>query len=151
MKVGDKAPLFKGLDENGLEISLNDFIGKKIVIYFYPKDDTPGCTAESCNLRDNYAEFKKMGYEIIGISADTSAKHQKFINKYNLPFPLIADTEKEIIQAFGVWGEKKFMGRVYDGILRTTFVLDESHTITHIIDKVKTKDHSEQIFDLITK
>jgi peroxiredoxin Q/BCP len=148
MKVGDKAPSFSGLNEKGEVVTLSDYKGKKLIIYFYPKDNTPGCTVESCNLRDNYSELQKLGFEILGVSADTASKHNNFINKYDLPFPLLADTEKEIIQSFGVWGEKKFMGKVYDGILRTTFVIDEDGVISHIIDKVKTKTHSEQIIDL---
>lgn len=144
-------PEFKGLDENGNEVSMSDFKGKKLIVFFYPKDDTPGCTAEACNLRDNYSALKKLGFEILGISADSSKKHGKFINKYNLPFSLIADTEKDIINAFNVWGEKKFMGRVFNGILRTTFVIDEEGIIRHIIDKVNTKTHSEQIIELISK
>lgn len=145
LKPGDKAPNFSGIDQNGNTISLNDFQGKKLVVYFYPKDDTPGCTAQACNLRDNYQAFKSAGYEILGVSADTAAKHQKFIEKYSLPFPLIADTEKEVIKAFGVWGEKKFMGKIYDGIHRETFIIDENGEIEEVIDKVKTKEHTEQI------
>jgi peroxiredoxin Q/BCP len=145
LKPGDKAPNFSGIDQNGNTISLNDFQGKKLVVYFYPKDDTPGCTAQACNLRDNYQTFKNAGYEILGVSADTAAKHQKFIEKYSLPFPLIADTEKEVIKAFGVWGEKKFMGKIYDGIHRETFVINENGVIEEVIEKVKTKDHTEQI------
>jgi thioredoxin-dependent peroxiredoxin len=145
LKPGDKAPNFSGIDQNGNTISLNDFQGKKLVVYFYPKDDTPGCTAQACNLRDNYQAFKSAGYEILGVSADTAAKHQKFIEKYSLPFPLIADTEKEVIKAFGVWGEKKFMGKIYDGIHRETFIIDENGVIEEVIDKVKTKEHTEQI------
>jgi peroxiredoxin Q/BCP len=148
LKIGDRAPSFHGQDESGNTLSLEDFKGKKLVLYFYPKDDTPGCTAEACSLRDDYARLKKDGFEILGVSADNSKKHQKFIEKYKLPFPLIADTEKTLINSYGVWGEKKFMGRVYDGILRTTFVIDEQGVITHIIDKVQTKNHSEQIINL---
>lgn len=150
MKEGEKAPDFKGVDQDGKEISLSDYKGKALILYFYPKDDTPGCTAESCNLRDNYSALKKKGFEILGVSADSSAKHKKFINKYELPFPLLADNEKDIINKYGVWGEKKFMGRVYDGILRTTFVIDKEGVILHKIDKVKTKTHSEQIIELIS-
>lgn len=144
-------PDFKGVNEVGKEISMKDFIGRKLIVFFYPKDDTPGCTAEACDLRDNYTALKKLGFEILGISADSSKKHEKFINKYTLPFSLIADTERDIINSFDVWGEKKFMGRVFDGILRTTFVIDEKGIIRHIIDKVKTKTHSEQIIELISK
>lgn len=148
LKNGDKAPDFKGIDQDGNVIALKDFKGKKLVIYFYPKDDTPGCTAEACNLRDNYAALKKKGYAIVGISADDEKKHKKFIDKYKLPFPLIADVDREIILAFDVWGEKKFMGKVYDGIVRTTFVIDEKRKIEKVISKVDTKNHTEQILDL---
>ena len=151
LKKGDKAPDFSGMDQDGKVRSLKDYIGKKLILYFYPKDNTPGCTAESCNLKDNESELKARGMEILGVSADTQQKHQKFIEKYGLPFPLLADTEKEVINAYGIWGEKKFMGKVYDGIIRTTFVIDEQGIIEHIIDKVKTKNHSEQIIDLISK
>ena len=146
---GEKAPQFEGKDQNGNTIRLSDFTGKKLVLYFYPKDDTPGCTKEACNLRDNYQALKDQGIEIIGVSADTESKHQKFIEKYNLPFPLIADTEKEIIQAFGVWGEKKFLGKTYDGIHRITFVMDENGNVLKRFDKVKTADHAAQILEAI--
>lgn len=146
---GEKAPQFEGKDQNGNTIRLSDFKGKKLVLYFYPKDDTPGCTKEACNLRDNYQALKDQGIEIIGVSADTESKHQKFIDKYDLPFPLIADTEKEIIQAFGVWGEKKFMGKTYDGIHRITFVIDENGNVIKRFDKVKTADHAAQILEAI--
>ncbi|MDP4663493.1 MAG: thioredoxin-dependent thiol peroxidase [Salibacteraceae bacterium] len=146
---GEKAPQFEGKDQNGNTIRLSDFIGKKLVLYFYPKDDTPGCTKEACNLRDNYQALKDQGIEIIGVSADTESKHQKFIEKYDLPFPLIADTEKEIIQAFGVWGEKKFLGKTYDGIHRITFVMDEKGNVLKRFDKVKTADHAAQILEAI--
>jgi thioredoxin-dependent peroxiredoxin len=147
LKEGDKAPVFSGKDQNGNLISLNDFKGKKVVLFFYPKDNTPGCTAEACNLRDNYAELTKQGYKVIGVSADSEKSHEKFISKFNLPFPLIADTDKKIINDFGVWGPKKFMGREYDGIHRTTFVIDEKGIIERIINKVKTKDHTAQILE----
>jgi len=146
---GEKAPQFEGKDQNGNTIRLSDFTGKKLVLYFYPKDDTPGCTKEACNLRDNYQALKDQGIEIIGVSADTESKHQKFIEKYVLPFPLIADTEKEIIQAFGVWGEKKFLGKTYDGIHRITFVMDENGNVLKRFDKVKTADHAAQILEAI--
>lgn len=149
LKVGDKVPEFQGKDENGKEVKWADFKGKKLVIYFYPKDMTPGCTNQACNLKDNYEVLKSSGFEIIGVSADDEARHQKFIAKYDLPFQLIADTEKEIINQFGVWGPKKFMGKEYDGINRTTFVIDEEGKILSIIEKVKTKDHSQQILDTI--
>jgi peroxiredoxin Q/BCP len=146
---GDKAPAFEGKDQNGNTIKLADYSGKKVVLYFYPKDDTPGCTAEACNLRDNYALLQEKGFEIIGVSADTEAKHQKFIAKYELPFPLIADTEKEVINAYGVWGEKKFMGKVYDGIHRVTYVIGEDGNVLKRFDKVKTKAHTEQILEAL--
>ena len=151
LNEGDKAPKFEGTDENGNIISLDSIKGQKTIIYFYPKDNTPGCTAESCNLRDYNGELKKKGYQIIGVSADSAKKHQNFIAKYDLPFPLIADTEKEVINAFGVWGPKKFMGKEYDGIHRTTFVIDENGVITNIFKKVKTKTHAEQIMEEIEK
>lgn len=145
LKPGDKAPQFNGLNQNGDSISLNSFIGKKVVLYFYPKDSTPGCTAQACDLRDNYQMLLDKGYVVIGISADSQESHQKFIKKHDLPFPLIADIEKEIINAYGVWGPKKFMGKTYDGIHRTTFIIDEQGVIEEVIDKVKTNDHTNQI------
>lgn len=147
LKVGDPSPNFSGLDQNGETINLSTYKGQKLIIYFYPKDDTPGCTAEACNLRDNYSALTEKGFAIVGVSADTKAKHQKFIAKYDLPFPLIADTEKEVILAFGVWGPKKFMGKEYDGIHRTTFVIDEEGKIEKVFEKIKTKDHTNQILD----
>ncbi|MCB0562152.1 MAG: thioredoxin-dependent thiol peroxidase [Lewinellaceae bacterium] len=147
LKEGDKAPDFQGIDQDEKTISLSDYKGKKLILYFYPKDDTPGCTAEACNLRDNYSVLKKEGFELLGVSPDNPKKHQKFIDKYSLPFPLIADTEKEILNAYGVWGLKKFMGKEYDGVHRTTFVIDEKGTIEKIITKVNTKAHAEQILD----
>ena len=147
LKEGDKAPDFQGIDQNEKTISLSDYKGKKLILYFYPKDDTPGCTAEACNLRDNFSVLKKEGFELLGVSPDNPKKHQKFIDKYSLPFPLIADTEKEILNAYGVWGPKKFMGREYDGVHRTTFVIDEAGKIEKIIAKVNTKAHAEQILD----
>jgi len=145
LKVGDAAPLFNGKDQSGYHISLSDYQGKKLILFFYPKDNTPGCTKEVCNLRDNYEALVEAGYALLGVSADTQKKHQNFIAKFDLPFPLIADTEKELIQAYGVWGRKKFMGREYDGIFRTTFVIDEGGSIQQIINKVKTENHSAQI------
>jgi len=145
LKPGDKAPDFNGNDQQGKLISLNNFKGEKLVLYFYPKDDTPGCTAEACNLRDNYSTLIKKGYAIIGISADNEKSHQKFVEKFKLPFSLIADTDKQIIKAYGVWGPKKFMGREFDGILRTTFVIDENGVIEKIFSKVDTKNHTSQI------
>ena len=147
LKAGDKAPEFSCADENGNVISLNDFKGKKLVLYFYPKDLTPGCTMESCNLRDNYDHMLKQGYDVLGVSADDEKKHQKFIEKHNLPFHLLADVDKKIINDYGVWGPKKFMGREFDGIHRTTFVIDEKGVIEEVIDKVKTKAHAEQILE----
>lgn len=145
LKAGDKAPDFKGIDQNGNIISLKDFRGKKLVLFFYPKDNTPGCTNEVCNLRDNYSALKKKGYAIVGVSADDEKKHKKFIDKFKLPFPLIADVDKKVINVYDVWGEKKFMGLTFDGIVRTTFVIDETGTIEKVITSVDTKNHTEQI------
>ena len=151
LKVGDSAPGFSSKDQHGETIQLSDYAGKKVVIYFYPKDNTPGCTAQACNLRDNYSVLQNEGIVILGVSADDEAKHQKFISKFDLPFTLLADTEKELLNLYGVWGEKKFMGKIYDGIHRTTFVLDENHTIVGIIDKPKTKDHTTEILEIYNK
>ena len=148
LKEGDSAPDFSGTDQNGNPIKLSDFSGKKLILYFYPKDDTPGCTKEACNLRDNYKELKNNDFEVIGVSADNSAKHLKFIDKYDLPFSLIADTEKSVINAYQCWGPKKFMGREYEGILRKTFVI-ENNTIVKIFEKVKTADHFQQIMEAL--
>ena len=147
LQLGDKAPETLGFNQDGKEIKLSDFIGKKIVLYFYPKVNTPGCTAQACNLRDNYSEFQKAGYEIIGVSTDNEASHQKFISKQNLPFQLIADTDKKLSEQFGSWGEKSMYGRSYMGTFRTTFVLDEQGVIIRVISpkEVKTKTHSEEI------
>ena len=145
LTVGDKAPAIQAVDQHGNEINLENFKGSKVVLYFYPKDNTPGCTAQACNLRDNYDAMLKQGYKVIGVSPDDEKSHQKFTEKFDLPFPLIPDTEKKVIQDYGVWGRKKFMGREYDGVFRTTFVIDEEGKIEEIIDKVKTKDHTEQI------
>jgi len=147
LKEGDKAPEFSGIDQNGKTISLSDFRGKKVVLYFYPKDMTPGCTTQACNYRDHYQDLLSKGYQVIGVSADSEARHLKFIDKYDLPFPLIADTEKIIIQQYGVWGEKKFMGKVFDGIHRQTFVISEEGVLDKVIKKVKTKEATEQLFD----
>jgi thioredoxin-dependent peroxiredoxin len=147
LKAGDKAPEFKGLNQDGETISLSDFFGQKVILYFYPKADTPGCTAESCNLRDNYDDLLEKGFRVIGISADDQSKQKKFAEKYTLPFPLIADTEKEVLKAYGAWGEKKMYGKVYEGILRKTFLIDEEGRIEKIFDKVKTKDHTAQILE----
>lgn len=151
IKVGDKAPLFKGVNQNGKNISSEDFKGKKIILYFYPKDDTPGCTAEACNLAENYDELIKQNFAIIGVSADNEKSHFKFTTKYNLPFDLIADTDKEIIQAYECWGTKKFMGKVYDGIIRKTFIIDENGVLLKIFEKVETKSHTEQILKALTE
>ena len=148
LKEGDSAPDFSGTDQNGNPIKLSDFSGKKLILYFYPKDDTPGCTKEACNLRDNYNELKNNDFEVIGVSADNSAKHLKFIDKYDLPFSLIADTEKSVINAYQCWGPKKFMGREYEGILRKTFVI-KNNTIVKIFEKVKTADHFQQIMEAL--
>ena len=149
LQEGQQAPVFSGNNQDGKRISLTDYSGKKVVLYFYPKDMTPGCTTESCNLRDNYALLQENGIEIIGVSADSEERHQKFIGKYDLPFDLIADVDKEIINQYGVWGPKKFMGREFDGIHRVTFVISENGEIEHVINKVKTKEHAEQILALI--
>ena len=145
LKIGDKAPDFKSKDQDGTIISLNDYKGKKLVLFFYPKASTPGCTIEGCNLRDNYERFKALGYDILGVSADSEKRQTNFRNKYKFPYPLLADEDKSVINAFEVWGPKKFMGREYDGIHRTTFVIDENGTIEAIIAKVKTKEHTSQI------
>jgi len=147
LKIGDKAPSINAKDENGNTIRLTDYKGKKIVLYFYPKDSTPGCTAEACNLRDNYSGLQKLGFEIIGVSADSQKKHQGFIKKFDLPFRLIADIDKKVINSFGVWGPKKFMGVEFDGIIRTTFVISEKGIIERIFNKVETKNHTEQILE----
>lgn len=145
LQAGDKAPNFSAPDQTGETRSLADYKGKKLVLYFYPKDDTPGCTAEACNLRDNYARFQAAGYEILGVSPDAPKKHVKFIEKYSLPFPLLADEDHAVALAYGVWGEKKFMGRTYDGIHRTTFVIGADGKLEEVILKVKTKDHTAQL------
>ena len=147
LNVGDKAPDFVALNEFGKSTSLSDYLGKKVVLYFYPKDMTPGCTAESCNLGENYSLLQENGFIVLGVSPDSSKSHQKFINKYNLPFSLIADEDKTVIKAFGVWGPKKFMGKEYDGVHRTTFVIDEDGVIEKVFSKVKTKDHTNQILE----
>ena len=145
LKIGDKAPEFEAKDQEGNIIRLSDYKGKKLVLFFYPKASTPGCTVEACNLRDNYQSFLAKGYDVLGVSADSAKRQQNFINKNELPFPLLADEEKVVIQAYNVWGPKKFMGREYDGIHRTTFVIDENGVIEDVITKVKTKAHTAQI------
>jgi peroxiredoxin Q/BCP len=145
LKVGDKAPNFSAIDEQGNTVSLLDFKGKKLVIFFYPKANTPTCTVEACNLRDNYQILQDENYEILGVSADTQKKQSNFKNKFDFPYPLIADIDKTMINAFGVWGPKKFMGRTFDGIHRVTFVINEDGVITNIINKVKAKNHAGQI------
>ena len=145
LKVGDAAPQFSAKDQDGNVHELSDYKGKKLVVFFYPKASTPGCTAEACNLRDNWEVFQEKGYEILGVSADYAKRQTNFKNKHELPFPLLADEDKEVINAFGVWGPKKFMGKEYDGIHRTTFIIDEEGKIEEVIGKVKTKAHAEQI------
>lgn len=145
LKPGDKAPEFSGKDQNGAPISLSDYKGKKLILYFYPKDNTPGCTAEACSLRDGYEELTKLGFDVVGVSADSEKSHQGFIGKFNLPFHLISDANREIIKAYGVWGEKKMYGKSYEGILRTTFVVGADGRIEKVFDKVKTADHVSQI------
>ncbi len=147
LNIGDKAPNFEVKNQNGEIVKLSDYLGKKLVLFFYPKASTPGCTAEACDLRDNYQMFLLKGYDVLGVSADSEKRQQNFINKNELPFPLLADEDKEVIQAYGVWGLKKFMGREYEGIYRTTFVIDENGIIEDVISKVKTKEHTKQILD----
>ncbi len=151
IKVGDNAPSINSPDQDGKIISLADFKGKKVILYFYPKDDTPGCTAEACNLRDNYSELLKKGFTIIGVSADSGQSHQKFRSKFELPFPLISDVDKNVIKAYDVWGEKKMYGKSYEGILRKTFVISENGKIEHIFEKVDTKNHTQQILETLVK
>ena len=147
LKPGDKAPFFEGEDQNGDTISLNNYIGRKLILYFYPKDMTPGCTWQARDLTSNLANLKEAGYEVLGVSADSKARHCKFIDKEGIEFPLLADEDMAVIKSYGVWGPKKFMGREYDGIIRKTFIIDEDGTIERIIDKVKTKSHSQQVLD----
>lgn len=147
LKIGDKAPPFEGLAENGETISLSDFRGSKLILYFYPKDMTPGCTAQACNLTENYDLLLKSNFKIAGVSADSVKRHIKFKEKYSIPFPLISDEDHTILNKYGVWGPKKFMGREYDGIHRKTFIINEDGIIERIIEKVKTKEHSNQILN----
>ncbi len=148
LKEGQKAPFFDGTDQSGNKIRLDDFKGKKLLLYFYPKDNTPGCTDEACNLRDNYKDLLAKGFVIIGVSPDSEKSHQKFAGKHDLPFPLIADTEKKILTDYGAWGEKKMYGKTFMGVLRTTFIINEEGMIEKIIKKVDTKKHTEQIYKL---
>ena len=147
IQTGDKAPEILGINQDGKEIRLSDFAGKKVVLYFYPKDSTPGCTAQACSLRDNYDALKKAGYEVIGVSADSAASHQKFIDKQQLPFQLIADTETKLAEQFGTWGEKSMYGRSYMGMFRTTFIINEQGIVERVISpkEINTKSHAEQI------
>ncbi|HMC02395.1 MAG TPA: thioredoxin-dependent thiol peroxidase [Flavobacteriaceae bacterium] len=147
LKVGDKAPDFQALDQEGNAVSLSDYKGKKLVIFFYPKANTPTCTVEACNLNDNYKILKDYGYEILGVSADSQKRQSNFKKKYGFRYPLIADVDKIVINAYGVWGPKKFMGRTFDGIHRITFVVDEKGIISKIIDKVKSKEHALQVLE----
>ncbi|PHS67907.1 MAG: thioredoxin-dependent thiol peroxidase [Flavobacterium sp.] len=147
LKVGDKAPNFTSKDQDGTEISFSDYKGKRVIVFFYPKASTPGCIMEACNLRDNYEELQKQGYELLGVSADSVKRQTNFRNKYKFPFPLLADESKEVINLFGVWGPKKFMGREYDGIHRKTFIINTDGVVERVIDKVKTKSHAAQILE----
>lgn len=147
LKIGDTVPEFSAKDQDGNTIHLSDYKGKKLIVFFYPKASTPGCTVEACNLRDNYAELQAQGYEFLGVSADSEKRQTNFRNKYEFPFPLLADEDHIVINTFGVWGEKKFMGKVYDGIHRKTFIVDKNGIVSKVIDKVKTKDHAAQLLE----
>ncbi|MCR8667611.1 thioredoxin-dependent thiol peroxidase [Aestuariibaculum sp. M13] len=147
LKVGDTVPDFSSIDEQGNAVSLSDYKGKKLIVFFYPKASTPGCTAEACNLRDNFEVLKEKGFELLGVSADSAKRQSNFKDKYEFPFPLLADEDKTVINAFGVWGPKKFMGREFDGIHRMTFIIDENGVVERVIEKVKTKDHAAQILE----
>lgn len=147
LKVGDKVPEFVSRNQDGNEVKLSDFKGKKLIVFFYPKASTPGCTIEACNLRDNYKELQSLGYELLGVSADSEKRQTNFRNKHKLPFQLLADEDHTVLNTFGVWGRKKFMGREYDGIHRKSFVIDGDGIVTKVIDKVKTKDHAAQLLD----
>jgi peroxiredoxin Q/BCP len=149
LKQGDKAPAFTSKDQDGKTVSLSQFKGQKVVLYFYPKDDTPGCTTEACDFRDNYQGLKAKGIEVLGVSIDDEKSHQKFINKHSLPFTLLADTDKTIVEAYGVWGEKNMYGKKYMGTHRTTFIIDEDGNIAHLINKVDSKKPTEQVLDLL--
>lgn len=145
LSIGSALPAFTGIDQNGEELNASSFNGKRLVIYFYPKDNTPGCTAQACSLRDDYSLLTENNITILGVSADSVSSHKKFIDKFNLPFPLISDTDKVLLNLFGVWGEKKFMGKIYDGIHRTTFLFDENGVLISVIEKPNTKNHSSEI------
>ncbi len=147
LKVGDKVPEFSAKDQDGNSINLSDYKGKKLVVFFYPKANTPGCTAEACNLRDNYAELQEKGFELLGVSADSEKKQASFRDKFEFQFPLLADEDHTVINTFGVWGPKKFMGKEYDGIHRTTFVINGDGVVEKVIEKVKTKDHAAQLLE----
>jgi peroxiredoxin Q/BCP len=147
LSAGDKVPDFKSRDQDGNVVSLSDYSGKKLIVFFYPRANTPGCTAEACNLRDHYKALKEAGYSLLGVSADSEKKQANFRNKYNFPFPLLADEDRTVIETFGVWGPKKFMGKEFDGIHRKTFIIDGSGIVERVIDKVKTKDHAAQILE----
>lgn len=151
LQVGSKAPHFEGVNQDGKKISLSDFAGKRLILYFYPKDNTPGCTDEACSLRDGWHQLKEQGFEIVGVSADSAASHQKFIEKHSLPFDLIADTEKTTLMAYEAWGEKSMYGKKYMGVIRKTFIIDGSGVIEQIFEKVKVKSHDQQILDLYKK
>lgn len=150
LKVGDAAPDFRGITQSGREVCLNDYKGKKLALYFYPKDNTPGCTAEACSLRDNYQDIRDVGVEILGVSPDSEASHKKFISKYRLPFDLIPDIDKKIIRDYGAWGLKKLYGKEYEGLIRTTFLINEKGVVEHIFTKVDTKNHAQQILAVLT-
>ena len=149
LTIGSKAPDFIGINQNGEEVKLKDFYGKNLILYFYPKDNTPGCTAEACDLRDNYEMWLSKSYAVLGVSPDNQKSHQKFIDKHNLPFDLISDTEKTILKAYNAWGEKKMYGKTYEGVIRKTYVINTEGVIEQIFEKVKTKDHSNQILNEI--
>lgn len=149
LKPGDKAPDFTAKDQNGASVSLSDFKGKNVILYFYPKDDTPGCTAQACSFRDNYESMISKGYQVIGVSVDNEKSHKKFETKYSLPFPLIADTEKSIVEAYGVWGEKSMYGKKYMGTSRVTFIISSDGIISKIIEKVDTANASQQVLDMV--
>lgn len=151
LKKGDPAPLFSFTGDDGTTHKLSDYQGKKVILYFYPKDNTPGCTLEACSLRDGYDDLRSKGFEVIGVSADSAKSHETFKTRFNLPFALVSDTDKSVLNTYGVWGEKKFMGKIYQGITRTTFVIDEKGRIANIIGKVDTKNHAKQVLEEMEK